>query len=151
MYPTLKQKYKWGFVYFKTSIECIKEENFLPYLKRPLRRKFKFYVMVHLLSKITETNEEMVIIIENNSLMEIEDWMEYIASKLVQCQTAAYQYNTLLVLNEDTRSSLFKKGNGQLCRLLTKTGYFNMTCIIAVQTLRFVHLNAKRLTTDIIC
>lgn len=136
----------------KTPIDYIKEENLLPYLKRHLRRKLKYYAMVkHVLSKMVETNEEMARIIQKHSLMEIEDRIAYIASKLVQYQTASYPFNTLLVLDDAAGSPLLKNGNSELCRLLTKTRHFNLTCIIAVQTLRFVHLNVKRLATDIIC
>ena len=136
----------------KTPIQYIKEEHLLPYLKRHLRRKLKYYAMVkHVLTKMTETNEEMARIISKHSLMEIEDRIAYIANKLVKYQTASYPYNTLLVLDDAAGSPLLKNGNSELCRLLTKTRHYNLTCIIAVQTLRFVHLNVKRLATDIIC
>ena len=136
----------------KSPIEYIKEDNLLPYLKLHLRRKLKYYAMVkHVLSKMVEVNEEMARIISKHSLMEIEDRIAYIASKLVRYQTASYPYNTLLVLDDAAGSPLLKNGNSELCRLLTKTRHYNLTCIIAVQTLRFVHLNVKRLATDIIC
>ena len=135
----------------KTPIQYIKEEYLLPYLKRHLKRKLKYYAMVkHVLSKMVETNEEMARIISKYLLMEIKA-ITYIASKLVKYQTASYPYNTLLVLDDAAESPLFKNDNSELCRLLTKTRHYNLTCIIAVQTLRFVHLNVKRLTTDIIC
>ena len=56
----------------------------------------------------------------------------------------------MLILDDAAASPLLKNGNSELCRLLTKTRHYNLTCIIAVQTLRFVHLNVKRLATDII-
>ena len=136
----------------KTPIQYVKEENLLPYLTRHLRRKLKYYAMVkHVMTKMAETNEEMARIISKHSLMDIEDRIAYIASKLVKYQTASYPYNTLLVLDDAAGSPLLKNGNSELCRLLTKTRHYNLTCIIAVQTLRFVHLNVKRLATDIIC
>ena len=136
----------------KTTIEYVKEEHLMEYLKRHLRRKLKYYALVkHVLSKMTDANEEMARIISKHSLIEIEDRIAYIANKLVQYQTAAYPYNTLLVLDDAAGSPLLKNGNSELCRLLTKTRHYNLTCIIAVQTLRFVHLNVKRLATDIIC
>ena len=136
----------------KTPIEYIPEDHLLPYLKRHLRRKLKYYSMVkHVMTKMSETNDEMARIISKHSLTDIEDRIAYIASKLVQYQTASYPYNTLLVLDDAAGSPLLKNGNSELCRLLTKTRHFNLTCIIAVQTLRFVHLNVKRLATDIIC
>lgn len=136
----------------KSPIQYVKEENLMPYLKRHLRRKLKYYAMVkHVMSKMSETNEEMHRIISKHSLIEIEDRIAYIANKLVKYQTASYPYNTLLVLDDAAGSPLLKNGNSELCRLLTKTRHYNLTCIIAVQTLRFVHLNVKRLATDIIC
>ena len=40
--------------------------------------------------------------------------------------------------------------SGKIKDTLTKTRHFNITCIIAIQTIRFVHLNVKRLATDIV-
>ena len=135
----------------KTNIEYIKEDDLMDYLKRHLRRKLKYYALVkHVLSRMKEVNEEMARLINKHSLDEIEDRIVYIANKLVKYQTASYPYNTLLILDDAAPSPLLKNGNSELCRLLTKTRHYNLTCIIAVQTLRFVHLNVKRLATDII-
>ena len=135
----------------KTNIEYIKEDDLMDYLKRHLRRKLKYYALVkHVLSRMKEVNEEMTRLINKHSLDEIEDRIVYIANKLVKYQTASYPYNTLLILDDAAASPLLKNGNSELCRLLTKTRHYNLTCIIAVQTLRFVHLNVKRLATDII-
>ena len=135
----------------KTTIEYIKEDDLMDYLKRHLRRKLKYYALVkHVLSRMKEVNEEMARLINKHSLDEIEDRIVYIANKLVKYQTASYPYNTLLILDDAAASPLLKNGNSELCRLLTKTRHYNLTCIIAVQTLRFVHLNVKRLATDII-
>lgn len=135
----------------KTSIEYIKEDDLMDYLKRHLRRKLKYYALVkHVLSRMKEANEEMTRLIDKYSLDEIEDRIVYIANKLVKYNTTSYPYNTLLILDDAAASPLLKNGNSELCRLLTKTRHYNLTCIIAVQTLRFVHLNVKRLATDII-
>ncbi|KAK8881195.1 hypothetical protein M9Y10_003926 [Tritrichomonas musculus] len=103
------------------------------------------------MSKMKETNDEMRRLIQKHSLNDIEDRIAYIAQKMMKYDTSAYPYNTLLVLDDAAGSPLLKNGNSELCRLLTKTRHFNLTCIIAVQTLRFIHLNVKRLATDIIC
>ena len=135
----------------KTPITYIKESELMDYLKRHLRRKLKYYAMVkHVLTRMKEANEEMERLINKHSLEDIEDRIVYIANKLVQYQTTSYPYNTLLILDDAAASPLLKNGNSELCRLLTKTRHYNLTCIIAVQTLRFVHLNVKRLATDII-
>ena len=54
------------------------------------------------------------------------------------------------MLDDAAGSELLKNGKSEFVRLLTKTRHFNITCIIAIQTIRFVHLNVKRLATDII-
>lgn len=135
----------------KTLIEYIKEDDLMTYLKRHLRRKLKYYALVkHVLTRMKETNEEMARIINKHSLDEIEGRIAYIANKLVKYNTASYPYNALLILDDAAASRLLKNGNSELCRLLIKTRHYNLTCIIAVQTLRFVHLNVKHLATDII-
>ena len=135
-----------------TPIEYIKEENLLEYLQRHLKRKLKYYALVkHVMSRMKEANEEMRRLINKHSLYEIEDRIDYIAQKMMKYNTSDYPYNTLLILDDAAGSPLLKNGNSPLCRLLTKTRHYNLTAIIAVQTLRFVHLNVKRLATDVIC
>ena len=136
----------------KTRIDYVKESDLMSYLNRHLRRKLKYYSLVkHVMSKMKETNDEMRRLIQKHSLNDIEDRIAYIAQKMMKYDTSAYPYNTLLVLDDAAGSPLLKNGNSELCRLLTKTRHFNLTCIIAVQTLRFIHLNVQRLATDIIC
>ncbi len=136
----------------KTPICYVKEDNLLLYLQRHLKRKLKYYALVkHVMSRMKDTNNEMRRLIQKHSLYEIEDRIDYIAQKMMKYDTSAYPYNTLLILDDAAGSPLLKNGNSPLCRLLTKTRHFNLTAIIAVQTLRFVHLNVKRLATDIIC
>ena len=136
----------------KTPISYIKEENSMDCLRCHLRRKLKYYSLVkHVMSHMKEANEEMRRLIQKHSLYEIEDRIDYIAQKMMKYETSAYPYNTLLILDDAAGSPLLKNGNSELCRLQTKTRHYNLTAIIAVQTLRFVHLNVKRLATDIIC
>lgn len=135
----------------RTPITFVKESQLIPFLKKHIRRKQKYYSMVkHVLSKMRKTNEEMDRIIEKHSLDDIEDRIAYIANKLAKYQTSSYPHNTLLILDDAADSDLLKPGS-PLIKILTKTRHYNITAIIAIQTLRFVHLNAKRLATDVIC
>ena len=136
----------------KTRIDYVKESDLMSYLNRHIRRMITYNSLVNnMMSKMKETNDEMRRLIQKHSLNDIEDRIAYIAQKMMKYDTSAYPYNTLLVLDDAAGSPLLKNGNSELCRLLTKTRHFNLTCIIAVQTLRFIHLNVKRLATDIIC
>ena len=124
----------------------------MDYLKKHVKRKIKYYAMVkHIMSRMKETNEEMQRLINKHSLQEIDDRIVYIANKLVKYQTSSYPFNTLIILDDCAGSDLLTHNNTEFLRLLTKTRHYNITCIMAIQTLRFVHINAKRMATDIIC
>lgn len=136
----------------KTPIQYVKEDELMPILRKHLKRKVKYYALVkHVLSKMKDANEEMERLIEKHSLQDIDDRIVYIANKLVQYNTSSYPYNTLIILDDCAGSDLLKNGNSEFIRLLTKTRHYNITCIMAFQTIRFVHINAKRMATDIIC
>ena len=136
----------------KTKINYVNEEQLMTFLKKHLKRKVKYYAIVkHVLSKMKETSDEMARLINKHSLQDIEDRIVYIANKLVKYQTSSYPYNTLIILDDCAGSDLLKNGNSEFIRLLTKTRHYNITCIMAFQTIRFVHINAKRMATDIIC
>ena len=136
----------------KSKIEYVSEKQLMGILKRHLRRKTKYYALVkHVLSKMKETSEEMQRIIEKHHLNDLEDKIVYIASKLCKYQTSSYPFHTLIILDDCAGSDLLKNGNSEFIRILTKTRHFNITCIMAFQTIRFVHINAKRLATDVIC
>lgn len=135
----------------KTKITYISEDALMPFLKKHLKRKLKYYAMVkHVMSQMEETNEEMQRIIRKHSLEEIDRRIIYIANKMVKYNTSSYPYNTLLVMDDAAGSTQLVDRNSELCRLLTKTRHYNLTCIIAIQTLKFVNLNVKRMATDLI-
>ena len=136
----------------KTPIHYVNENELMSFLRKHLKRKVKYYALVkYVLSKMKEVNEEMKRLINKHSLQDIDDIIVYIANKLVKYQTSSYPYNTLIILDDCAGSDLLKNGNSEFIRLLTKTRHYNITCIMAFQTIRFVHINAKRMATDIIC
>lgn len=136
----------------KTRMIYISEKQLMDVLKKHLKRKVKYYAIVkYVLSKMKETSDEMKKIIEKHHLQDLDDKIIYIANKLCKYGTSAYPYNTLIILDDCAGSDLLKNGNSEFIRLLTKTRHYNITCIMAFQTIRFVHINAKRMATDIIC
>lgn len=136
----------------KSKIQYVSEKELMAVLQKHLKRKIKYYAIVkHVLSKMKETSDIMRRLIEKHHLNELEDRIIYIAQKLIKYDTAAYPYHTLIILDDCAGSDLLKNGNSEFIRLLTKTRHFNITCIMAFQTIRFVHINAKRMATDIIC
>ena len=136
----------------QTKINYVNETELMSFLKKHLKRKVKYYAMVkHVLSKMNETNDEMARLINKHSLQDIDDRIVYIANKLVKYQTSSYPFNTLIILDDCAGSDLLKNGNSEFVKLLTKTRHYNITCIMAFQTIRFVHINVKRMATDVIC
>lgn len=135
-----------------TPITYLNEEQLMGFLRRHIKRKTKYYAMVkYVLSKLKDISTEMQRIINKHQLFEIEEQISYIIDKIVKYGTTAYPYNTLVILDDCAGSDLLKNGNSEFIRLLTKTRHFNLTCIMAFQTLRFVHLTAKRMATDVVC
>lgn len=136
----------------KSKIQYVTEKQLMSVLQKHLKRKIKYYALVkHILSKMKETSDEMKRLIEKHHLNDLDDKIIYIANKLCKYGTASYPYNTLIILDDCAGSDLLKNGNSEFIRLLTKTRHYNITCIMAFQTIRFVHINAKRMATDIIC
>ncbi len=132
-------------------IQYVNEDELMNILRKHLRRKGKYYAIVkYVLSKMKKLNEEMERIINKHDLKDAVDIIIYIANKLVKYQTSSYPYNTLIILDDAAGSELLKNGSSEFVRCLTKTRHYNITCIIAIQTIRFVHLNVKRLATDIV-
>lgn len=135
----------------KTPITYVSEDGLMPLLRKHLRRKMKYYAMVkHIMSQMEDTNEEMRRLIHKHSLEEIDRRIIYIANKFVKYNTSSYPYNTLLIMDDAAGATQLIDRNSDLCRLLTKTRHYNLTCIIAIQTLKFVNLNVKRMATDLI-
>lgn len=136
----------------KTKIQYISEKQLMPTLQKHLKRKIKYYAIVkHVLSKMKETSETMRRLIEKHHLNDLEDKIVYIANKLLKYDTSAYPYNTLIIMDDCAGSDMLTHNNTEFIRLLTKTRHYNITCIMAFQTIRFVHINVKRMATDIIC
>lgn len=136
----------------QTKIIYVSEKQLMSVLQKHLKRKIKYYALVkHILSKMKETSDEMRRLIEKHHLNDLQDKIIYIASKLCKYGTASYPFNTLIILDDCAGSDLLKNGNSEFIKLLTKTRHYNITCIMAFQTIRFVHINAKRMATDIIC
>ena len=135
----------------KSHIVYVKDTQLLEFLRKHLKRKLKYYAIVkHIMSKFTEVNEEMNRLIKKYALDDLDDRVRYMTIKLRKYNTNSYPFNTLLVLDDFAGHPLLKKPDSELVRLLTKTRHYNLTVIIAAQTIRFVPLNLKRMATDVI-
>ena len=133
----------------KTPIAFIPETSLLPFLRRHIKVKKKYYAIIQFMnSNLKKPNQEMERIITKHGLKKKEDILKYIAEKLLKYGTDRYPANLLLILDDFAGSQLIQQKDSELNRLLTKTRHYNLTCIICVQTVKFIIKNLKRMLTD---
>ena len=133
----------------KTPIAFMPDTSLLPFLHQHIKIKKKYYALIQFLNKnLKKPNEEMERIITKHNLTKKEDQLKYIADKLLKYNTTKYPANLLLVLDDFASNPLLQRKESELNRILTKTRHYNITCIIAVQTIKFIIKNIKRMLTD---
>ena len=133
----------------KTPIAMMPDSSLLPFLRRHIKVKKKYYAIVQFMnSNLKKPSQEMERIITKHGLKKKEQQLKYMAEKLLKYNTSRYPANLLLVLDDFASNPLLQQKESELNRLLTKTRHYNITCIIAVQTVKFVIKNLKRMLTD---
>ena len=135
----------------KTPIAFVPDTSLMPFLRRHIRVKQKYYALVQFLNAgLKKPSQEMQRIITKHGLKKKSQQLEYIAKKLLKYGTDRYPANLLLVLDDFASHPLLQQKESELNRILTKTRHYNLTCIICVQTVKFVIKNIKRMLTDCI-
>ena len=133
----------------KTPIAFMPDTSLLPFLRRHIKIKKKYYAIVQFLNKnLKQPNDEMKRILTKHGLKKKENILKYIAEKLLKYNTTRYPANLLLVLDDFASNPLLQQKESELNRILTKTRHYNITAIIAVQTVKFIIKNLKRMLTD---
>ena len=135
----------------KTPIAFVPDTSLLQFLQCHIRRKRKYYSLYRYVnSNGKKVDEEFKRLIEKHKLDKEEIKLLYIAQKLLKYNTVKYPLNLLLVLDDFAGHKLINKPDSELCRILTKTRHYNITCILAVQSTKFVIKNLKRICTDLV-
>lgn len=144
----------------QTPIEYIKDFELMDYLNRRIRQKMKFYGIVKFIETGGERKtDEMNDIIEKHHLVKWEkgQWVVdmrkvamYLIDKLDKWGFKRYPVYDCIVLDDFAGHPLLKRPDSELNKMLTKTRHYHITAILGIQTWRFVHLNFKRLCTDIL-
>ena len=133
----------------KTPIAFMPDTSLLPFLRRHIKIKKKYYAIIQFLNKnLKKPSDEMQRILTKHDLKKKEDILKYIAEKLLKYDTSRYPANLLLVLDDFASNPLLQQKESELNRILTKTRHYNITAIIAVQTVKFIIKNLKRMLTD---
>ena len=133
----------------KTPIAFMPDTSLMPFLRRHIKIKKKYYALIQFMnSNLKKPSQEMERIITKHNLKKKEEVLKYIAEKLLKYNTSRYPANLLLVLDDFASNPLLQQKESELNRILTKTRHYNITCIIAVQTTKFIIKNLKRMLTD---
>ena len=135
----------------KTPIAFVPDTSLLAFLKKHIKIKKKYYALIQFLNNnLKKPNEEMNRLITKHNLNKKEHTLKYIAEKLLKYKASKYPANLLLILDDFASNPLLQHKESELNRILTKTRHYNITCIIAVQTVKFIIKNLKRMLTDAI-
>ncbi len=144
----------------RSEVINVEDTNLLPFLKKHLRNKMKWYAVIEFItSKFEEVSDEMREILKKHrftkimrgkTVYDLKRLTEYALAKANRYHFTNYPSNTLLVMDDFAGNPLLKKVDGEIARMMTKTRHYNLTAIVCVQSWRFIAYNYKRLCTDIV-
>ena len=135
----------------KTPIAFVPDTSLLQFLQCHIRRKKKYYsIYRYVNSNGKKIDDEFKRLIEKHKLDKEEKKLLYIAQKLLKYNTVKYPLNLLLVLDDFAGNKLINRPDTELCKILTKTRHYNITCVLAIQSTKFVIKNLKRICTDLV-
>lgn len=135
--------------HIKTPILFINDNDLLQFLEDHIREKMRYYsIYRYVMSDFKKADETMMQIIRTNGLNTRAKIIKYIAGELNRYQTNRYPLNCLVILDDFANNELLTNKKSKLHTFFTKTRHYNITFIIAVQTVKFVPKNVKRMLTD---
>lgn len=135
----------------KTPIAFVPDSSLLQFLNAHIKMKKKYYSLYkYVNSEGKKIDDEFKRLIDKHKLDNDEKKLLYVAQKMMKYNTTKYPLNLLLVLDDFAGHPLINRPDNELCRILTKTRHYNITCILAVQSTKFVIKNLKRICTDLV-
>ena len=135
----------------KTPISYVNDEELMPFLRKHIKTKKKYYALYrYVMNNFKKPEDEVKRIIEKKGLTTKKKQVEYIAKKFNKYGTTRYPLNCLVMLDDMASHPLLQRKESELSRLMTKCRHYNLTFIIAVQTPKFILKNLKRMCTDVV-
>lgn len=135
----------------KTPIAFVPDSSLLQFLNAHIKMKKKYYSLYkYINSEGKKIDDEFKRLIDKHKLDNDEKKLLYVAQKMMKYNTTRYPLNLLLILDDFAGHPLINRPDNELCRILTKTRHYNITCILAVQSTKFVIKNLKRICTDLV-
>ena len=133
----------------KTPIRFINDSELLPFLEEHVREKMRYYSMYRfVMNNFKKPDDIMNEIIRLNGLHTKTKLIKYIAQEFNRYSTNRYPLNCLVVLDDFANNPLLTDRKSLLHSYFTKTRHYNITFIIAVQAVKFIPKNDKRMCTD---
>ena len=100
------------------------------------------------MSNFKKPDDNMNDMIQRYNLNTKEKLIKFIVGELNKYQTNRYPLNCLVVLDDFANNELLTNRKSKLIPYFTKTRHYNITFIIAVQTVKFIPKNIKRMLSD---
>ena len=100
------------------------------------------------MSNFKKPDDNMKELIMKYNLNTKEKIIKFIVNELNRYQVNTYPLNCLVVLDDFANNELLTNRKSKLIPYFTKTRHYNITFIIAVQTIKFIPKNIKRMITD---
>ena len=133
----------------KTPILFINDNELLPFLEKHVKEKMRYYSMYRfVMNNFKKPDDTMEEIIRLHGLTTKQKLVKYIAEEFNKYNTNRYPLNCLVVLDDFANNELLTDKKSKLHTYFTKCRHYNLTFIIAVQTVKFVPKNVKRMSTD---
>lgn len=133
----------------KTPILFLNDSDLLNFLEEHVKEKMRYYSMYrYVMNNFKNPDETMQNIINQNGLHSRLKLVKYIAGEFNKYNTNRYPLNCLVVLDDFANNELLTDKKSKLHTYFTKCRHYNLTFIIAVQTVKFVPKNVKRMATD---
>ena len=133
----------------KTPILFLNDTELLPFLEEHVKEKMRYYSMYRfVMNNFKNPDDTMEEIIRLNGLNNKRKLVKYIAEEFNKYNTNRYPLNCLVVLDDFANNELLTDKKSKLHTYFTKCRHYNLTFIIAVQTVKFVPKNVKRMSTD---
>ena len=133
----------------KTPILFLNDSELLPFLEEHVKTKMRYYSMYRfVMNNFKNPDDTMNEIIRANGLNNKQKLVKFIANEFNKYNTNRYPLNCLVVLDDFANNELLTDKKSKLHTYFTKCRHYNLTFVIAVQTVKFVPKNVKRMSTD---
>ena len=133
----------------KTPILFLNDTELLPFLEEHVKEKMRYYSMYRfVMNNFKNPDDIMNEIIRTNGLTTKQKLVKYIAGEFNKYNTNRYPLNCLVDLDDFANNELLTDKKSKLHTYFTKCRHYNLTFVIAVQTVKFVPKNVKRMITD---